>query len=138
MPGAIKARFEFNRIAYDRYGLSFFGTPMRIILAYHQRVLGINEPYFTVDCAYFFSMIQYGTINLAAYILFVIYCIGHAFKNANMFGALLCIVLALYGVSETVVLSPLCMIVYAYCFYKPYSGQSGIKKRRKKDFCVIA
>lgn len=136
MPGAIKARFYFNRIAYDRYGLSIFGTPMRIILGYQQQVLGIKEPYFTVDCAYFFAMIQYGIINFAAYLVMVLLCIIKSFKNNNLFAAFLCLILGLYGVSETVVLSPLCMVVYACCFYN--NSLPTPKAKRKRIIKVIA
>lgn len=130
MPGAIKGRFRFNMIAYDRYGLSLFGTPMRIILYYHIQVLGIREPYFTVDCAYFFALIQYGIVNLAAYLLTVVYCIAKSFKNNNLLGALLCLALAAYGISETVILSPLCMVAYAYCFYSNALPTPKVKRKR--------
>ena len=59
MPGSIWARFDLGRIAYEKYGLSLFGTPIESIFPDPSK--NITE-YFVVDCAYFYIPINYGIV----------------------------------------------------------------------------
>lgn len=117
LPGAISARFSLGRIAFSKYDISFWGTPMRIITEYQQVILGIRDSFFTVDCGYFFLLIQYGVFNFIIYTFLFTFSICKAVKHHNLLAAFLCVVLALYGVSEIVILSPLFMPVFAYCLH---------------------
>lgn len=101
MPGAIWARFEFGYIAYERYGLSLFGTPIESIFPDPEK--GITE-YFTVDCAYFFIPINYGVVTFASYIVFMLFMFRKAVLASNYKSIFILLLISLYGISETVII----------------------------------
>ena len=102
MPGSIWARFELGYIAYERYGLSLFGTPIESVFPDPEK--GITE-YFTVDCAYFFILINYGVVTFASYIVFMLILFRKAVFTDNYKSVFILFLLVLYGVSETLIIN---------------------------------
>ena len=101
LPGSIWARFELGYIAYERYGLSLFGTPIESIFPDPEK--GITE-YFTVDCAYFFVPINYGVVTFASYIVFMLFMFRKAVLASNYKSIFILLLISLYGISETVII----------------------------------
>lgn len=124
MPGSIWARFELGYIAYERYGLSLFGTPIDSVFPDLEK--GITE-YFTVDCAYFFIPINYGVVTFASYIVFMLILFRQAIFTDNYKSVFILFLLILYGVSETLIihsfLTPIfvCSVGGITVFDKKYS-----------------
>lgn len=113
--GTLSARFSMGKAAMDHYGLSLFGQHINTVLDYDVQVLGKTD-YFTVDCAYFYVPITYGTLCYLFYLLVLVFSIKSALnkKYYEMIGVF--VLIALYGVSEVVIFSPLFMFVFLVAF----------------------
>lgn len=115
MPGSIWARFELGKIAFERYGLSLFGTT--IVEIFPDPVKNITE-YFVVDCAYFYLPINYGIIFCLLFFILIIFIIKKSIDQKDYKILFVMLIMILYGVSELLILMPIMMPVYAYIFCK--------------------
>lgn len=124
MPGSIWARFELGKIAYERYGLSLFGTP--IVEIFPDPVKNITE-YFVVDCAYFYLPINYGVIFSIIFFILFIYILKISVNKKEYKLLFVMLIMILYGVSELLILMPIMMPIYAYVFCKSEKSIKRIK-----------
>lgn len=115
MPGSIFARFELGKIAFERYGLSLFGTP--IIEIFPDPAKSVTE-YFVVDCAYFYLPINYGIIFSILFFILFIYILKKSIYQKEFKFLFVMVIMILYGVSELIILMPVMMPIYAYVFCK--------------------
>lgn len=109
LPGSINARFELGNIAYERYGLSLFGTP--IISVFPDPEKNITE-YFTVDCAYFYIPINYGLVTFISYLFFILFLIRQAVIKGNFKSVFVLLLIVFYGVSEIVIIFPFLVPIF--------------------------
>ena len=115
LPGSIWARFELGKVAFDRYGLSLFGTP--IVNVFPDPDNNIFE-YFVVDCAYFYFPINYGLVFFISFLFLFVITIYRSIKLKEYKFLIVLISMMIYGTSEILIAVPIMMPVYSYIFCK--------------------
>lgn len=113
MPGSIWARFDLGRIAYEKYGLSLFGTQIDSVFPDPSK--NITE-YFVVDCAYFYIPINYGVVSFLLYLSMIFILFKKASLNGDYIFVFVLMLILLYGVSETCILRPLIVPIFCCAF----------------------
>lgn len=115
LPGSIWARFQLGKVAFDRYGLSLFGTP--IVNIFPDPDNNIFE-YFVVDCAYFYFPINYGLVFFISFLFLFVITIYRSIKLKEYKFLIVLISMMIYGTSEILIAVPIMMPVYSYIFCK--------------------
>ena len=128
MPGAIWARFEFGMMAYERYGISFWGTPIEETIPDATR--NITE-FFIVDCSYFFIPINYGIVTYLLYIAAIIFILYKTIFNGEYRYLAVLILFLFYGISENLLTTLLIMPVYAFIFCARGFSEKNMQTRMK-------
>lgn len=104
LPGELWARFSLAKDALDKYEITLFGTPIEV------------TQNFTVDFAYTFIPICYGISGFVLFLTFFIYSIRKAVYKYSYELLAIFILMTIYGISETVIFTPLFMFVFL-CAY---------------------
>ena len=128
MPGAIWARFEFGMMAYERYGISFWGTPIEETIPDATR--NITE-FFIVDCSYFFIPINFGIVTYLLYIAAIIFILYKTIFNGEYRYLAVLILFLFYGISENLLTTLLIMPVYAFIFCARGFSEKNMQTRMK-------
>lgn len=107
-PGELWARFSLAKVALDNYDVTLFGTKIAV------------DSNFTVDFAYTFIPISYGIVGFAFFMIFFIYSIKKSVYIKSYELLAVFILMSIYGISETVIFTPLFMFVFLCTYSKDY------------------
>lgn len=125
-PGAIWSRFDLGIMAYERYGLTLWGTP--IVQTIPDASKDVTE-YFVVDCSYFFIPINYGIVIYVLYIAAIILITYKTICKGDYKYLTVLLLVLFYGISENLLTAQLIMPIYAYIFCTKNISEDYIQTR---------
>ena len=119
MPGCIWARFELSKVGYDMFGFSLFGKFVEYytIAVSEMKKYKINEWWVILDCSYFYLPIIHGLIVYSIYLAMLFASLVRGVLKKEYLYAFLMVLIAIYGVSETVIFRAVMMPLFAYTFF---------------------
>lgn len=118
LSGTFYTRFRYGYDAIVRYGFSLFGQEIHTV----GDVDIINGTdifnYFSLDCAYFYLPIARGIIPTAVYLFVYVISIKNTIEKNNFKMLIVLLLLLLYGISETNIMSFYVSYIFIYTLEK--------------------